>query len=71
MPAFSWPTDPSQAVVAFELRHPDPEAGALLLWAVSCVDLISKVVQPRARREAAAVWPGRLLGPVAGGWSEG
>ncbi|RZL92898.1 MAG: hypothetical protein EOP82_08850 [Variovorax sp.] len=33
--------------------------------------LISKEVQPRGPREAGAGWPGRRLGPSAGGWSEG
>jgi len=27
-------------ISAFEKRHPDQEAGALLQWAVSCVDAL-------------------------------
>ena len=40
MPPFIWTKDPSQTVVDFEVRHVAPEAGALLLWAISCVDAL-------------------------------
>lgn len=38
MPAYKWPNDPTTEIGAFEKRHPDPEAGALLQWAVFCVE---------------------------------
>jgi hypothetical protein len=38
MPAYKWPTDPTPKIVDFEKRHPNPEAGALLQWAVFCVE---------------------------------
>lgn len=38
MPAYKWPNDPTTEIVAFEKRHPDPEAGALFEWAVFCVE---------------------------------
>jgi hypothetical protein len=38
MPAYSWPNDPTQVISEFESRHQNPEAGALLLFAVWAVD---------------------------------
>src|SRR3982751_6232072 len=38
MPAYKWPIEPTPEIVDFEKRHPDPEAGALLQWAVFCVE---------------------------------
>jgi hypothetical protein len=38
MPPMSWPIDPFKEVQAFEARHNSPESGALLAWAVWCVD---------------------------------
>ena len=40
MPPFHWPSDPTSAVIAFEQRHTNPEAGALLLWAASSVEAL-------------------------------
>lgn len=40
MPPFTWPTDPVSIIAAFEGRHAAPEAGALLIWAVSAVDAL-------------------------------
>ena len=37
MPPFTWPTEPVSIIAAFEGRHAAPEAGALLMWAVSSV----------------------------------
>src|SRR5205823_11887801 len=33
-----WPDDPTQVISEFESRHQNPEAGALLLFAVWAVD---------------------------------
>lgn len=38
MPPFIWQTDPTVVVTAFEKRHHNPEAGALLAWAAWTVD---------------------------------
>src|SRR5258706_7089498 len=38
MPSHNWLTDPVQIIQAFEARHSEPEAGALLSWAVYCVE---------------------------------
>jgi hypothetical protein len=38
MPAYRWPNDPAQVISKFETRHENPEAGALLLFAVWAVD---------------------------------
>ena len=38
MPAYKWPNNPTSEIVDFEKRHPDPEAGALLQWAVVFVE---------------------------------
>ncbi|WNM63785.1 hypothetical protein [Candidatus Nitrospira neomarina] len=40
MPPFTWPTERSRIIAAFEKRHAAPEAGALLGWAVSAVDAL-------------------------------
>ena len=40
MPPFNWPIVPMPEIQHFERRHSNPEAGALLLWAVSCVDAL-------------------------------
>lgn len=40
MPPFTWPTEPVSIIAAFEGRHASPEAGALLMWAVSAVDAL-------------------------------
>ena len=40
MPQYRWPIDPSKTILAFEARYHAPEAGALLSWAVSCVDAL-------------------------------
>ena len=38
MPAYSWPNDPVEIIRSFEIRHQNPDAGALLLFAVWAVD---------------------------------
>jgi hypothetical protein len=38
MPAYPWPNGPMQVISQFETRHQNPEAGALLLFAVWAVD---------------------------------
>jgi hypothetical protein len=38
MTAYRWPSNPTQVVSDFETRHQDPEASALLLFAVWAVD---------------------------------
>ena len=40
MPPFVWPTEPSRIIIAFETRYAAPEAGALLMWAVSAVEAL-------------------------------
>src|SRR5947209_8592771 len=40
MPPFKWPVSPMHAIQAFEVRHGNPEAAALVLWAVSCVEAL-------------------------------
>ena len=40
MPPFVWPIEPSGIIAAFEVRYAAPEAGALLMWAVSAVDAL-------------------------------
>src|SRR2546429_2483060 len=38
MPPFNWSADPVEIISQFETRHSNPEAGALLLFAVWTVD---------------------------------
>lgn len=40
MSAFEWKTDSVSVIQAFEVRHPNGEAGALVLWAINCVDTL-------------------------------
>lgn len=40
MPPFTWPTEPVSIIATFEGRHDAPEAGALLMWAVSAVNAL-------------------------------
>lgn len=58
MPSAQWQTDPSAAIAAFEKRHPDPEAGALLLWAFSSVDALHYLVDLDAEYETSRSVPG-------------
>ncbi len=37
MPQWTWPDKAHEAVSSFETRHAHPDAGALLMWAMSCV----------------------------------
>jgi len=40
MPPFDWPGNPVEVISQFERRHSNPEAGALLLFALWTVDSI-------------------------------
>jgi hypothetical protein len=40
MPPYNWPTNPIALVASFEARHKNPDAGALLAWAVWAVDCL-------------------------------
>ena len=40
MPPCNWPTNPIHLVASFETRHKNPDAGALLAWAVWSVDCL-------------------------------
>jgi len=57
MPAFNWPIVPMPAIQDFERRHSNPEAGALLLWAVSCVDALHYLDDIDRVHEANGVTP--------------
>ncbi len=45
MPPFTWPIEPVSIIAAFEGRYAAPEAGALLMWAVSAVDALATTWQ--------------------------
>jgi hypothetical protein len=40
MPPYDWQIDPVSIIQNFEARHNNPDAGALLIWAVSTVDCL-------------------------------
>lgn len=58
MPSAHWQTKPSEAIVAFEKRHPNPEAGALLLWAYSSADALHYLADLDAAYETSRSVPG-------------
>ena len=65
MPAFAWPTDPSQNIIAFEQRHKHPDAGALIEWARLCVEALHYLDDVDGAYELARTVPGEHRSQVA------
>lgn len=59
-----WSHLPSNPVGDFETRHRTPEGGALLAWALSCVEALHYLVDFDATYDATRLMPGEHSGAV-------